>query len=247
MSQDLAPLLVGFAAVGLLIFLIAAIAAVRRLFLRVRLRPRSHAGHGDDGWAAGRDWVSERRGRVHEVADTIVPRDMQATEQEQEAAREESAAIEGAERRVEEMLAAAAQQAESHLRESTAEATRTAQELIAAAERRSEALLGEAQTRAEREAQETTQGAWKQARKLLEKAELEAGEIVAAAERERGRLVDELARERALVEETRTRLSGFLVDVLEEVDGTSAPGHESTNVMDLNEAREIRTSAAADL
>ena len=49
-------------------------------------------------------------------------------------------------------------------------------------------------------------------------AEREAARIVAAAGLERARLVDELAQERLVLEEMRTRLSGFLTDVLEEVE-----------------------------
>jgi hypothetical protein len=50
-----------------------------------------------------------------------------------------------------------------------------------------------------------------------------------------------LARERSAFEEERTRLSGFLVDVLEEVDGAPA-----ASVRDLDEARSARISAGSD-
>jgi len=48
------------------------------------------------------------------------------------------------------------------------------------------------------------------------------------------------------VEETRTRLSTFLVDVLEEVEGAPAASEGLANVRDLSEARGVRTSAGAD-
>jgi hypothetical protein len=51
--------------------------------------------------------------------------------------------------------------------------------------------------------------------------------------------VEELAQERSVLEETRTRLSGFLTRVLEEVEIGMSEG--SVNVRDLDEARAART------
>ena len=66
------------------------------------------------------------------------------------------------------------------------------------------------------------------------------------ARHERTRLVEELARERSVLEETRTRLSGFLTDALEEVGTATGMSEGSANVQDLDEARAVRTSTGAD-
>ena len=220
---------------------------MRRVFDRVRRGSRGSWSAVHDGWLADREWMS----RGHDVHDegeeaSVGPEpEVGSPEDVADAARTRPCSKRlSAEQQ--EILAGAAERAASVLRESEAEAERRAQEVLANAERRHESLLREGAAEAERRASEITEAAWKQARKLVEKAELDAREIVAAAERERGRLVDDLARERALVEETRTRLSTFLVDVLEEVDGAPAPGSTSTNVRDLTEAREMRTSAGGD-
>jgi dsDNA-specific endonuclease/ATPase MutS2 len=95
----------------------------------------------------------------------------------------------------------------------------------------------------ERKAAEVTAGARQQAQEMLEHAEAEAASIIADARNERTRLVEELARERSVLEQTRTRLSGFLTDALEEVEGATERGG-APNVQNLDEARAVRTSGA---
>ena len=58
--------------------------------------------------------------------------------------------------------------------------------------------------------------------------------------------MNELAQERSVLEETRTRLSGFLTDVLEEVEGPPASSDGPAAVRDLDEALAVRTSGGAD-
>lgn len=246
MGPNVAPLVLGFAAVGLLMLLVGGIVFFRRLLGRIRLRSRSTSSPRYDGWLADQEWMSRPQGARGERAEQTEAPKTQVGEHERIAGRKDSPALEGAQHRVEELLAEAAEQGASVLRESEAEAERRAKEMLADAERRCEILLREREAEAEGKAAEITQGAWKQARKLLEKAEHDAKEIAATAERERARLVDALARERALVEETRTRLSAFLVDVLDEVEGVPPASQPPTNVRDLGEAREIRTSAGGD-
>jgi hypothetical protein len=80
---------------------------------------------------------------------------------------------------------------------------------------------------------------------VLEEAELEAKRIVVLAEQERAGLVNDLARERSVLEETRMRLSGFLADALEEVEGAPVVGNGPAVVRDLDDVQGM-TSAAAD-
>ena len=75
-------------------------------------------------------------------------------------------------------------------------------------------------------------------------AEREAARIVAAAGQERARLVDELAQERLILEQMRTRLSGFLTDALEEVEVAPTASQGPTNAGDLGEALAPKRSAA---
>jgi hypothetical protein len=56
MSSDIAPLLIGFAAVGLLLIPIGMIFVARRLVERWRLRARRGGARGSEGWT-NRDWV----------------------------------------------------------------------------------------------------------------------------------------------------------------------------------------------
>lgn len=121
----------------------------------------------------------------------------------------------------------------------TEEAPPRANELLAAARER-EVLRRESEAEAER----ITEHARRQARDLLEEAEREATRIVDAAGQERAQLMNELAHERSVWEETRTRISGFLVDVLEEVEGAPAASEEPANVP--TSARRGRTPAGAD-
>jgi cell division septum initiation protein DivIVA len=117
-----------------------------------------------------------------------------------------------------------------------------AEQLLVTAERQSEALRRESEAEAER----ITEEARHQVRDLLEEAELEAKRIVDAADQERAGLLSELAQERSILEETRTRLTGFLADALEEVEGTPAASPGPSNVHDLGEALRLRTSSGAD-
>jgi cell division septum initiation protein DivIVA len=242
MSSNLAPLLVGLAVVGLSMVVIGGIHSMRRLFGRVRSGSRGSWSARYDGWLADQDWMSHGHDVHDEREEAPVRHEPEVGSPEGVVDLRHLPVLEEAERRAQEILARAADRAASVLGESEAEAERRAQESLANAE----SLLREGAAEAERRANEITEAARTQARKLVEKAELDARAIVAAAERERGRLVDDLARQRALVEETRTRLSTFLVDVLEEVDGVPAPDSTSMNVRDLTQAREMRTSAGGD-
>ena len=85
-----------------------------------------------------------------------------------------------------------------------------------------------------------------QAHDVLEEADLEAKAIVAAAQAERTERLTELARDLAAIEETRTKLSRFLTDVLEEIDDTRSADGSRDNVHQLGEARDMKTAASAD-
>jgi len=222
MSSDVAPLLIGFAAVGMLLILIGIVLATRGLFERIRLRPRRRSGGGPEGWGTSQEWVYRSRAPREGRAQLPHP-----TSKAEATAGGPTADHQGSPAAIE-------------------EAQRRAEEMLAAAERGSESLRRESQEEVEHRAVEITEDARRQARELLEAAELEAKEIVVAAGQERARLLNELARERAVVEETRTRLSTFLVDVLEEVEGPPAASEGPANVRDLSEARGVRTSAGAD-
>lgn len=244
MSSNLAPLLVGLAVVGLSIVVIGGIHAMRRLLGRVRSGSRGSWSAGYDGWLADQEWMSHGHHVKDERKAAPGRPELELGSPEDGAELPHLSVLEEAERRAQEILAPAADRAAGVLHESEAEAQRRAEEVLVNAE----SPLREGVAEAERRANEVTQAASTQARKLVEEAELEARAIVAAAERERGRLVDDLARQRAVVEETRTRLSTFLIDVLEEVDGVPAPAPDSrsTNIRDLTQARERRTSAGGD-
>ena len=119
------------------------------------------------------------------------------------------------------------------------EATRTAEALLVVAEQRRVDVLSASEAEAERRAAEVTDAARRQAQQLLEDAQFQAARILADARHERTLLVEGL--ERSVLEDTRTRLSGFLTNALEEV--AVAP---AANVRDLHEARAVRTSTGAD-
>ena len=89
------------------------------------------------------------------------------------------------------------------------EAERKAEELLAAAELQCESLVREAEAEAQRKAAEITEDARRLARKLLEEAELEAKGIVVAVGKERAGLMNELAHERSVLEEERNRLDSL--------------------------------------
>jgi hypothetical protein len=124
-------------------------------------------------------------------------------------------------------------------------AEQQAEELLVAAGRRRDELLRASEAEAERRATAVEDGARRHAQELLEEARLEAARVVAAAG-ERERLVGELARERSVLEETRTRLAAFLAEVLREVEAAPAAGDSKGNVRDLDEVRAVRTSAGGD-
>ena len=119
-------------------------------------------------------------------------------------------------------------------------AVANAEELIADAEKRREVLLRHGEAEAER----TTEEARRQAKELLAEAELEARRIVDAAQRERAELRSEFAQKLAVLEETRTRLSGLLADVLDEVEGAPVATNDAdANGRQLDEALRARASA----
>ena len=121
-----------------------------------------------------------------------------------------------------------------------------AEELLIVAERQSQSLRRESEAEAERKTAALIDGARRQAQELLAEAELEAKRIVGAAGQERAQLEDKLAQERSVFEERRTRLSGFLADVLEEVEGTPAASDGPAHVRDLDGALSVTTSAGSD-
>jgi hypothetical protein len=63
MSSDIAPLLVGFAVVGLLLVLIGIVLVVRRLAERMRMRHRERRPGTLEGGAASQDWMYRPRAR----------------------------------------------------------------------------------------------------------------------------------------------------------------------------------------
>jgi F0F1-type ATP synthase membrane subunit b/b' len=222
MSSDLTPLLIGFATVGLFLILIGMTLTMRRLFQRARLRGRRHAFQSGEGWATDHEWVYRpraQRERQEEPPESASPAEASSSE-------------------------AGLDLKDTH--GGLDEAHREAEELLAAAKRQSEELLQASEAEARHRAGTITEIAQRQAQERLDEAEVEARRVVTAAIREHARLLEELARERAVVEETRTRLSSFLVDVLEEVESVPATGEPPGNVRDLNEARGVRTSAGGD-
>jgi hypothetical protein len=64
MTSGLAPLVIGFAVVGLLLIPIALFFAFRRIFKGIRLRPKRGSAGGSDGRAATQDWVYRPRARA---------------------------------------------------------------------------------------------------------------------------------------------------------------------------------------
>ena len=120
-----------------------------------------------------------------------------------------------------------------------------AEELLIAARHRGEELLRESEAEAERKASEIADVARRQAEAVVQRAELEATRIVAAADQERVQLVQALARERSVQENTRTKLSAFLADMLAEVEAAAPDTQEvQANVRDLDEVRAVRKAAA---
>ena len=91
-----------------------------------------------------------------------------------------------------------------------------------------------------------TEDARLKARERLEEAGLEAKRIVDAAGQERAKLLDELARERSVFEERRTRLSGYLADVLDKVESTTAASEGPASDGQLDEELGVRMSTGAD-
>jgi hypothetical protein len=68
MSSVVAPLLIGFAAAGLLLVVIGIVLAIRRLFERVRLSSGRRRSRESEDWATSQEWVYRTR----------VPREMRA-------------------------------------------------------------------------------------------------------------------------------------------------------------------------
>jgi vacuolar-type H+-ATPase subunit H len=246
MGPNIAPLLIGLAAMGAALVVVGAVIAVRRLFQRIRLRPRRDTTHASDGWLADHEWPTPSQGTGDPGAAEAARSAPTSSQPQPFADRREGATVDVAERRAEAILHAAMQEADRLLREGRLEAEREAQDTLAAAEARGESLLRESEAEGDRRARAIIESAMTQARDLVDKANQAAGGIMADAHRERARLVDDLRRERARVEETRSRLSTFLVDVLDEVH-TPRSARPATNVRDISEAREGRTTAAGDL
>ena len=158
MSSEVAPLLIGFAATGLLLVVLGIVVATRRLLERIRLRPERHwsLSGGSGGWATSQEWVYRPR----------VPREVRAeppgaTSKAEASVGEPSAGRQGSLAVVD-------------------EARRRADVMLAAAERRCERLLRESEVEAERRAGEIIEDAWRQAGELLDEAELEVENARAA-------------------------------------------------------------------
>ena len=149
MRSEVAPLLIGFAAAGMLLVVIGIVLAVRRLSERVRLRSRRPRSGESEGWATSQDWVYRTR----------VPREVRAKPPGPRSKAKASFGEPSADRQG--SLVA------------VEEARRRAEAMLAAAERRCERLLRESEAEAERRAGEIIEDARTQARELLEDAELE--------------------------------------------------------------------------
>lgn len=138
MSPEVAPLLVGFAAAGMLLIAIGIVLAVRRQLERMRLRPQWRPSRVSEGWATSQEWVYRPR----------VPREVRAEPLDPE--RQGSlAAVDEARRKADVMLADAERRCERLLRESEAEAERRADEIIEDALRQAGELLEEVELEVE--------------------------------------------------------------------------------------------------
>ena len=131
MSPEFAPLLIGFAASGMLLVVIGIVLAIRRLLERSRLRSEPRRSRGYEGWATSQEWVYRPRvpGQVREGS---------------------LAAVEEARRKADVMLADAERRSQRLLRESEAEAERRAGEIIEDAWKQAGELLVEAEFEVEK-------------------------------------------------------------------------------------------------
>ena len=152
MSSDVAPLLVGFAAAGMLLVVIGIVLAIRRLLERIRLTS-SRQSREYEGWATSQEWIYRPR----------APRAVRAEPLDQASKAEGSAGDPSGGRQS--SLAA------------VDEARHRAGVMLAIAERRCERLLRESDAEAERRAGEIIEDALRQARELLEDVEPEVENV----------------------------------------------------------------------
>lgn len=244
MTSGVTPLLIGFAAIGLLLIPIGMFFAVRRLFERVRLRPRRGAGRGSDGQGTDQDWVYRPRTQGQARAEPPGSKARTGTASPSPEPPDDPALHRSslARRRTTLHFGSSSANAPSVLREE-GEPPHGATDLPAE-EQHTDPLLPESRSNLVRSADAVTDDTQRQVRAVLEKAEFEAQAVVAAARDERTRILRELARECAAVEETRTKLSGFLTGVLDEIDATPSVHEPSADVHDLSEARDMKTARA---
>jgi vacuolar-type H+-ATPase subunit H len=205
------PVLIGIGAA------LAALAIVGLIAGVVRGVRRGHRQRVEE-----RSWAEMRRG------------DADQRNREPAAEAREAALIRDAERSLAE--------ARSEASAIVTEAERKANEIAAAAESAREALLAAARESAGRAAGQIRKDAKRTASAIVKEAEEKAGEIVAAAELVRAQVERELTRERQLADEKRRELSTLLPALLAEVQRVSGDG--ATNVHTLSEVQETRSSRA---
>ena len=246
MNSGVAPLLIGFAAIGVLLIPIGMFFAARRLFERMRLRPRRGEGRGSEGQGADQGWVYRPRAQGDAGAEPPSSKARTGTGDPSPERQDDPALL---------RASLARRRTTLHFGSSSANVPRVRWEEdepphgakdLPAVEQHRDAPLPEGPSNLVRSADVITDDTQRQAREVLEKAELEAQAVVAAAHDERTRILGELARECAAVEETRTKLSGFLAGVLDEIDATPSVHEPSADVHVLSEARDMKTAARAD-
>jgi hypothetical protein len=214
MSSNLAPLIIGIFAAGLLLTLIGITLATWRPVERIQLNRRTRKSADA---ATSVEWIYFPRQPPEETAgQSGRTAEADARVEAKRGGQGSTAAIEVAGAGRASLLVAADKQREALPRDNEAEADRIVEE------------------------------ARRQAKELLEEAELEAKRIVDATVRERAEVVEGLALERSLLEQTRRRLHGFMVDALEEVESPSAATEELAHGRQLDEASRMGASTDSD-
>lgn len=151
MSSEVAPLLIGFAAAGMLLVVIGIVLAARRLYEQLRLRSARLRSRESEGWATRQEWIYRPRVPREARSEPLDPTSKaEAGFGDPSADRQSSLdAVEEARRKAELMLAATERRCDRLLRESEAEAERRADEIIEDALRQASELLGEVELEVE--------------------------------------------------------------------------------------------------